>query len=67
MNSTSVSQGRSYAYFWKAYILHRKRKKAIYRCKKLYISFFFFQLILVKEIIVKEVTTYAEITEVRVA
>ena len=66
MNSTSVSQGRSYAYFWKAYILHRKRKKAIYRCKKLYISFFF-QLILVKEIIVKEVTTCAEITEVRVA
>ena len=65
MNSTSVSQGHSYAYFWKAYILHRKRKKAIYRCKKLYI--FFFQLILVKEIIVKEVTTCAEITEVRVA
>ena len=66
MNSRSVSQGRSYAYFWKAYILYRKRKKAIYRCKNFIFIFFFFLLILVKEIIVKEVTTYAEITEVRV-
>ena len=49
------------------HIFYIENVKKLFIDVKNFIFLFFFQLILVKEIIVKEVTTYAEITEVRVA
>ena len=49
------------------HIFYIENVKKLFIDVKNFIFLFFFQLILVKEIIVKEVTTCAEITEVRVA